>query len=100
MTDGSVVDRGVAVSPDVLTARMDGQTLLLDLRSMRYFRLNQTAAAIWHGLERGDPDVVLAVGLCREFEIDDNEAVGAVEAFIRELRRRRLLQPPLSGPEG
>lgn len=93
MGDAPVGDLGVAVSPDVLTARMDGQALLLDLRSMRYFRLNETAAAIWYGLERADPDVALCLGLCREFELEPGQAAEEVERFIAGLRRLGLIAP-------
>jgi hypothetical protein len=41
------------VSPDVLSARLASETVLLDMRTKNYFQLNATAARMWDSLERG-----------------------------------------------
>ena len=40
-------------SPDVLSARLAADTVLLDMESKNYFQLNATAAEMWDALERG-----------------------------------------------
>lgn len=38
-------------SPDVLTANLQGESVLLDMHSKDYYRLNETAACVWRRLE-------------------------------------------------
>ena len=39
-------------SPDVLVAHLAGEAVLLNLADKSYYRLNETAAAIWASLKR------------------------------------------------
>ena len=76
---------------DLLTARLADEAVLLDLESKDYFRLNETGAAIWDGLERGlTPDMIEAE-LCDTFEVDPAEAAARVGEFLAELSRRGLI---------
>jgi coenzyme PQQ synthesis protein D (PqqD) len=85
------VPRSFKPHPDVLTARLSDEAVLLDLGSKDYYRLNETATAIWNGLERGlTPDSIEAE-LCAYFEVDPAEAASRLEEFITELSRRDLI---------
>jgi Coenzyme PQQ synthesis protein D (PqqD) len=76
---------------DVLTARLAEEAVLLDLASKDYYRLNETAAAIWSGLERGlTPDGIEAE-LCAAFDVDPAEAAARVSEFLAELSDRGLI---------
>ncbi|MFN2419855.1 MAG: PqqD family protein [Gemmatimonadota bacterium] len=76
---------------DVLTARLADEAVLLDLESKDYFRLNETGAAIWDGLERGLTPDVIEGELCDTFEVDPAEAAARVGEFLAELSRRGLI---------
>jgi len=81
------------VSNDVLTAHLEGEAVLLHLKTKRYFRLNETGAAIWKGLEeRLSPDDIVAI-LVKDFEVDAATARAEVERVLGELRERDLLEP-------
>ena len=41
------------ISEDVLAAPLAGETVLLNMRTRSYFRLNATAARTWASLEKG-----------------------------------------------
>ena len=77
--------------PDVLTARLADEAVLLDLASKDYFRLNETGAAIWNALERGLPPEAIEAELCATFEVDPAEAAARVSEFLAELSQRGLL---------
>ena len=79
------------VSPDVLAAHLEGESVLLHLGSKEYFRLNDTGAAIWKALERGLDEADIVAGLTREFDVDADTAAAEVRRTLGELRARGLL---------
>jgi coenzyme PQQ synthesis protein D (PqqD) len=80
------------LSADVLAAHLEGEAVLLDLASKRYFRLNATGAAIWRGLEAGKSRDEIVNALLDGFDVDAEVAAQAVDAAIAELERRGLLR--------
>jgi hypothetical protein len=80
-----------SVSPDVLTAHLEGEVVLLHLGSKQYFRLNETGAAIWKALERGVAEADIVVELTREFDVDADTAAVELRRTLSELTARGLL---------
>jgi hypothetical protein len=80
-----------AVSKDVLTAHLEGEAVLLHLETKQYYRLNETGAAIWKGLESGLDPADIVGGLVQGFEIDAATAQAEVERVLGELRDRGLV---------
>ncbi len=80
-----------AVSKDVLTAHLEGEAVLLHLKTKRYFRLNETGAAVWKGLEDGLGLDAIVVQLVKDFDVDSVTARAEVERVLGELRERDLL---------
>src|SRR5438876_962702 len=90
--------------PDhVLAAHLQGEAVLLDLETKRYYRLNETAARIWKGLEQSlAPDQITDI-LVAEFDVDsvtarvelgvtppgESAAIGAHAWVVCEDTRRR-----------
>ncbi len=81
----------------VLAAHLDGESVLLELKGKRYFRLNETGQAIWRALEAGLPAEAVVAELVRDFAVDGETARAEVERFLAELANRGLLEPR-SGP--
>ena len=80
------------VSPDVLTAHLEGEAVLLHLETKQYYRLNETGAAIWKALERGlDPPGIVAA-LTGEFDVTADVARAEVARVVTELLERGLLE--------
>jgi hypothetical protein len=79
-------------SHDVLAAHLDGEAVLLDLSSKRYFRLNTTGATIWRELEAGRSTQEIADTLVSRFDVDQTMATDAVENLLAELAERGLLR--------
>ena len=79
------------IRDDVLAAHLEGEAVLLDLETKRYYRLNATAARIWKGLEQSlEPPQIVAV-LVDEFDVDAATARAEVERALVDLRARGLV---------
>lgn len=85
--------RSYAPSADAISAHLEGEAVLLNLQSRRYFRLNETAAQVWAALERGicEP-AALAQELCERFDVDADAAAAEVERLLHELEDRGLVR--------
>jgi hypothetical protein len=81
-----------APSGDVLVAHLEGEAVLLDLVSKRYFRLNATNAAIWRSVEAGLSRDEIVQALLDQFDVEGAVAAAAVDESLVELTRRGLLR--------
>ncbi|HEY4131073.1 MAG TPA: PqqD family protein [Gemmatimonadaceae bacterium] len=79
-------------SGNVLVAHLEGEAVLLDLTTKRYFRLNSTSAAIWRAVEDGKSREEIVQALLGAFEVDESVATDAVDSTIEDLARRGLLR--------
>ena len=78
-------------TPEVLAAHLEGEAVLLHMETKDYFRLNDTAAAVWKGLERGLDRGALLGELCERFEVDGDTAARELDRLLDELLARRLI---------
>ena len=78
------------LSPDALSRELDGEVLVLDLKTSLYFGMTGTAARIWQLLEAGhDRDAIVAV-LAREYDAAPDAIAPDVDAFLGDLVTRGL----------
>jgi hypothetical protein len=80
-----------APSQDVLVAHLAGEAVLLNLSDKRYYRLNETAAFIWKGLERGEKRDQLLASIVSEYDIDAETASKQLDAVLSDLTDKGLL---------
>ena len=79
------------IPPQVLVAHLDGEAVVLHMDTKRYYRLNDTAARIWKGLERREGVSQIVASLCEQFTVPPETAQSQVEDMIRELLQSGLL---------
>lgn len=77
---------------DLVCREVDGSLVGLDLRSSRYFSLNQTGTFLWGLLEGGSERAVLVDALVEQHHIDPAVAGQDVDAFISSLQEQDLLE--------
>jgi PqqD family protein of HPr-rel-A system len=75
-----------------VTAPLDDELALLDVRSGTYLGFNATATAIWQRLERPASVDEICAGLMNDFEVDPTECRAGVERALQELLRRGLIE--------
>jgi coenzyme PQQ synthesis protein D (PqqD) len=80
-------------SERAVSARMLDQTVILDLRSDSYTRLNGTASDLWDLLAEPRTQAELAESLIGTHGIDETRARADVGTFIAPLLERGLLEP-------
>ncbi|HEX9713096.1 MAG TPA: lasso peptide biosynthesis PqqD family chaperone [Actinomycetota bacterium] len=82
--------RSLDIPEEVLSRDIDGEAVLLDLRSGRYFGLNATGARMWALLKDGLELEAAAAGIVDEFDVDVEQARADVQAFVDSLVERGL----------
>ena len=79
------------LSPDALSRELDGEVLILDLKTSLYFGMTGTAARIWQLLEAGHPQDDIVGTLAREYNAPRDAIASDVESFLADLIARGLV---------
>lgn len=87
----------VVRNPTPLAADLDGETVVLNLDSGKYYDMNAVGSRIWTLLERPIAVGALIDALVGEFEVQREACEKEVQAFLRELRANGLVD--ISAPE-
>jgi hypothetical protein len=76
---------------DLVWQELDGDVVILDLRTSRYLRVNETGAFLWRKLESGTSSGALVDALTAEFDVDEATASRDVAALLSTLGEHGLL---------
>lgn len=80
------------ISPSVVSEIIDGEAVIMDLRSGHYFSTRDTGALIWNWLDTGFSDLQAASQLAMACEIDIAVATDAVSDFVAAILAKDLVQ--------
>jgi hypothetical protein len=78
-------------SREVLAAHLEGEAVLLHMETKDYFRLNDTAAWVWKGLERGLDRPALLASLLERYEVEPADAEAQLDSLLADLAQRGLI---------
>lgn len=81
------------VSPSVVSEVIDGEAVIMDLRSGHYYSARDSAAMIWGWIEQGQGDLQMIEQLVAQFDVSPAAAQQVVAAFIDELLAHDLVRP-------
>jgi hypothetical protein len=79
-------------SPDVVFQEVEGDTVLVHLRTNRMYALNRTGARLWHFLTAGHDRQRIAEELAREFDADLDRITEEVDALLEQLAAEDLVR--------
>lgn len=79
------------IPKEVVTAHLSGEAVLLHLTTKAYFKLNDTAAELWRGLEAGEDESAIVARLTTAFEVEPATARTEVRRILSELVERGLI---------
>ncbi len=97
-TTGSSIDRtqldGIILraSLDVQGTTMEGETVLLDLSTGRYYTLNQLGSVIWEHCTGHSTISDIHTVLCDRFDVAPERALDDLVALVNHLMQEGLLQ--------
>ena len=72
---------------------VDGEVIALDEQDAAYLAGNSTATLLWRALAEGTTRDALVQSLCEQYGVDEARAGTDVDAFLNQLRERKLLAP-------
>ncbi len=87
-------------SKDVTAREFDGECVLLDLASGKYFGLDEVGGRMWHLLSRGLTLGEIPCELTKEFDVDSARALADTLAFADVLVSGGLMEERLPGQAG
>jgi len=85
----------VRITPqqDVIFTDFDGQEgILVDLNTKQYYRLNETGAVVWRGLEKGNAVEEIVSQLQSTYEVSDEHARASIEKLLSNLETNKLVK--------
>lgn len=92
MGQGAAVEAGYTLrTTDITWQPLDDDIVVLDLRSSRYLRLNDTAALLWRRLETGATRDQLVAAIVEEYDVEPDVAQRDVDAALASLLEHELL---------
>jgi hypothetical protein len=83
----------LTASQDVLSREIQGETVLLDLKTDSYFGLKGVGARIWQLLNAGTSVADTTAVLAAEFDVSEDTLAKDVERFVGELVKSGLVTP-------
>ena len=85
-------DRGVLKPDHVVMRELEGEAVLLNLRTETYFGLDEVGTRIWTELAAGGSVDGACEALQEEFEVDPGVLRGDIEKLVSELLGSGLLE--------
>jgi len=68
----------------------DGDGVLVDLDTKRYYQLNETAMMVWNGLEKGHTVAEIASAITSAFDVSHDHAIDSVEKILQKFQSFKL----------
>jgi len=81
----------VAVAPDVLINVIDGEAVLLNLKSECYFGLDEVGVRMWQALTELDSTKAAYETLLAEYDVEPQKLQHDLEELIQQLVERGLV---------
>ena len=75
----------------VFTEFDEGEGILVDLNTKKYFQLNETAVIVWRGLEKDKPLDEIVSEIVKTYETSVEHATESVRKLLDNLRAYKLV---------
>ncbi len=92
MENSTAAARLVPQEHVVFTEFDEGEGILVDLNTKKYFQLNETAVVVWRGLEEGLPPEAIAARIAAQYEVDEARAAESVRRTLENFRSLKLVR--------
>ena len=75
----------------VCTEFNNGDGVLVDLSTKRYYQLNETATLVWRALEQGKARTAIIDEMTNTYDVTQNHAEESLDRLITEFQSRKLV---------
>lgn len=79
-------------SPAVVGEILDGEAVIMNLKSGNYFSTDKIGSFLWALIEKGTSDETMVRALTSHFEVDEDQISTAVNAFLNDLVTNELVR--------
>jgi hypothetical protein len=86
-------------SPEALSQAVAGETVLLDLRSEKYFGLNAVGTRVWDLLQETDDVRAIRERLLAEYEVAEAQLDADLDELLGRLLAAGLVTPASDAPK-
>jgi Coenzyme PQQ synthesis protein D (PqqD) len=93
-------------SPNVIHETIEGEVILIDLKTGTYYSLRDAGATVWQAIDQGAGEEGIAAQLGSRYEASEGEIRDAVRRLLAELEREGLIRAeegetaPAAAPSG
>ena len=82
----------IPVNDIIFTDFESGDGILVDLNTKQYYRLNETGALIWRGVEKGRTVSDMAAEIQNVYDVTTEHAQTSIEKLLRTLESNKLVK--------
>lgn len=86
------LEKAVAIPEDVLVRIVDGEAVILNLKTEFYFGLDEASTEFWYAIEAGATLENAIVALLDVFEVDEERLRTDFSAFVDDLLSNELIE--------
>ena len=84
-------------SPAVVGEIIDGEAVIMNLKSGNYYSTDKVGSVLWGMIEKGADQQTMLDLLGAHYDADPNEIAKAIEVFLDELVANDLVRAPANG---
>jgi Coenzyme PQQ synthesis protein D (PqqD) len=85
------LNQSIALSPQVISQEVSGETVILDLESECYFGLDAVGTRIWQLIRDGRDLRTIYATLLEEYEVEEPQLQADLEALLTDACERGLI---------
>jgi hypothetical protein len=78
--------------PNVIHETIEGEVILIDLKTGTYYSLRDSGAAVWQAIEQGAGEDAIAAELQSRYEASDEQIRDAVRQLLAQLEGEGLIR--------
>lgn len=84
-------DNTLQRNPELLSSKIDSETIMMNMHDGNYYGLNEVAGRIWEILENPHTYKDLIKILLSEFEVGEETCSNDVSGFLKKLEEKKLI---------
>lgn len=81
----------IEISSEVLTQEVDGETVILDLKSESYFGLDEVGTRIWQLLQEQEDIETITETMLNEYDVEEEQLEKDIQNLLTQLDKAGIV---------